>query len=219
MKKSILDYKAVIFDVDGTLYYQLPVRCAMLFNLLAHYIFHPLKIKELFAVSFFRKLLEKDFIVKSDNFYDLQYQITSEKFNLPRGKVKDIIYYWLEQKPLKYIRLFRDKKLINLVEKIKAAGLKTAVYSDYPASEKIKVLNFKADFIFSSNDAEIMRLKPDAKGLNFALQKLGLREIDVLYVGDRYEKDGLCAINAGVDFLILSQNPFKRNALYKRLGF
>ena len=58
-------------------------------------------------------------------------------------------------------------------------------------------------------------LKPNPEGLEFILSQLGVstneedgmrtdgsRKSDILYIGDRTEKDGLCAEEVGVDFYL-----------------
>ena len=56
MTKPLLNYRAVIFDMDGTLYYQLPLRLRMGGKLAAYYLRHPLRYKELLAVKTFREI-------------------------------------------------------------------------------------------------------------------------------------------------------------------
>jgi len=80
-------------------------------------------------------------------------------------------------------------------------------------------LGLDLDFVFSATDTLINCLKPNPKGLTAILHQLSLSPKDCLFVGDRDEKDGLCARQVGMDFLILPKNPLKRSQLYSSLPF
>ena len=53
-------------------------------------------------------------------------------------------------------------------------------------------------------------------GLSLILRENSLNPSDVLMIGDRQEKDGQCAINAGTDYLILKSTPSARRRQYKK---
>lgn len=188
-KKPISDYKALILDMDGTLYRQLPVRIGMAKELFFHYLFRLNRISELIAIYKYRKSYE-------------------------RGQLQtpnDNIVYWMEKRPKKYIRFYRNKKLIALTEEMQKQGVKIVVYSDYPLEEKLDALSpFKPNYYFSANDADIQCLKPDPQGLLHIINVLDIPKKDILFIGDRYEKDGLCAQEAGIDYLILPTGCIKR---------
>ncbi len=52
--------RLVIFDVDGTLYFQRPVRKEMALRLAGYYLTHPWRWKELLGIYYFRKLRETE---------------------------------------------------------------------------------------------------------------------------------------------------------------
>ena len=81
------------------------------------------------------------------------------------------------------------------------AGTKIIIYSDNPVKEKINAINFTPDYAFWSCDEMIHCMKPDSQGLINIINFLGLNKSEVLYIGDRYDKDGLCALGAGIDYL------------------
>jgi FMN phosphatase YigB (HAD superfamily) len=91
------------------------------------------------------------------------------------------------------------------------------VYSDYPLEEKLEaLLPFKPDFAFSANDAEINCLKPNKKGLSHIVNVLKLPVEDIVFIGDRFEKDAVCAKQTGMDYIILSHSFLIRNKNYKK---
>ncbi|MDR2399966.1 MAG: HAD family hydrolase [Endomicrobium sp.] len=216
--KNLYSYKSIIVDMDGTLYYRLPLRILMIMNIILHCIFHPFRIKEIIVVRYFRKIRENKDLLKNKDFKDVQYELISHKFKISVEETKSIINFWLMKKPLKYLNLCKDKNLGKIIDSLHEKKIKIIVYSDYPALEKVKVLNIKADYIYSSEDENILSLKPNPKALEYINKNLNLSFSDMLIVGDRYEKDGKLAEYYEVDFIILPQNRFKRNKIYRRLA-
>jgi HAD superfamily hydrolase (TIGR01549 family) len=189
MHKNLQDYDAVVTDMDGTLYYQTPLRICMAFELVCYYLTHINRIRELFTLRNYRKSHEKGCFVEPEK----------------------IIDFWMQEKPLKYIYFFRDKKLLALLHKMRVAGAKIIVYSDYPVAKKIQVLEqLHADYCFCGSDAVIRCLKPDSSGIKKIVRMVGLPVKNMLFIGDRYEKDGKCAEGADMDYIILAKYPFFR---------
>ena len=196
LHKKLYEYKLIILDLDGTLYYQVPLRFCMCIELMLYYAIHLRKIAELFMIYKLRKSYE-DGVLEHGN---------------------SVIEYWMQEKPLRYISFFRDKKLLSLIRRLQERGVKIAIYSDFPVTHKIKALpDLTTDYDFCAADSVIQCLKPDPAGLKDILQITGESPETSLFIGDRYEKDGRCAENAGVDYIILDNNPLLRNInLYKK---
>lgn len=198
--------KAIITDLDGTLYYQKPVQICMATEILCYYIIHFWKIKELKLVLNYRK--------QHNNSTNFEFQSFCKTQNISRQAVEDLIEKWLISKPLKWIRLFSDKKLIAYLKEQK---IPVVVYSDYPTEQKLKALNFAPTFEFSFDHKNIRFLKPNPQGLEYISKKLSLSQKEILVIGDRFDKDGLAASAFGAEFLILPQNPIMRHKIIKRL--
>jgi hypothetical protein len=66
-RKVISDYKAFILDMDGTLYYQIPVRICMAVELFFYYICHLNKISDLFLIYAYRKNSELGILQKPNS--------------------------------------------------------------------------------------------------------------------------------------------------------
>jgi len=196
LRKKLREYRLIILDMDGTLYYQFPLRFCMFIEIVIYYTVHIYKIAELFTLRRYRKSYESGIL----------------------GKETPIIEYWMQEKPLRYIALFRDRKLISLVRRLREQDAKIVVYSDYPVQKKITALtDLTTDYSFCAADTAIQCLKPDAQGLKNILQITGEMAENSLFIGDRYEKDGKCAENAGIDYIILDHTPLMRNInLYKK---
>ncbi len=179
--------KAIIADVDGTLYYQEPVRIMMGIEL----------------------LLKRPWLVMK--ILRFRMDVERGKVYLPQTDVAQ----WMYKEPLKWIRKFRDVDLIGLLNKLHDRGVSVILYSDHPCAEKGKYLDIKFDAAYTSSDNRIMSMKPDPKGLYLILEENNLRPQECLYIGDRMEKDGYCADKCGVKYIILSHFiPKRKNQLY-----
>jgi len=196
LRKKLCEYRLIILDMDGTLYYQAPLRFCMCIELMLYYAVHLRRIAELFMIYRFRKSYERGVLEQGNS----------------------VIRYWMQERPLRYISRFRDKKLIFLIQQLREHGAKIAVYSDYPVQQKLTALpDLTTDYYFCAADPAIQCLKPDPAGLKNILHITGETAENSLFIGDRYEKDGKCAENAGVDYIILDNSPLFRNInLYKK---
>jgi FMN phosphatase YigB (HAD superfamily) len=195
LHKNISDYRAIILDLDGTLYYQMPLRLCMAFNLLRYYVLHLNRLHELLRLRDFRK--------------------TREHGQL--GEAGEVTAYWMQEAPLKYVYRFRDKKLLALMQGLRNKGVKIIVYSDYPAKKKLEALRFEVDYCFCASDPEINCLKPDTKGIKQIIAVVQKPVEQMLFIGDRYEKDGKCAEGVGMEYVILDTWPFLRHIMFFRL--
>ena len=190
-KKSIEDYQTIILDMDGTLYFQLPLRVCMAFSLGIYYLIHFYRMKELFLIKKFRQLREAGHLAEADN--------------LASGKMKQRLEFWIYEYPLRFVCLFRDKKLVAKMNGLKRQGTKIIVYSDYDPKDKIKAVGLEVDGYFYPGDSIVKCLKPDSSGLESILRHIGEKASDALFIGDRYEKDGLCAMGVQMDYIILNR--------------
>lgn len=221
MQKTLLRYQAVIFDVDGTLYFQPRLRFYMACRLLSFYALHPLRLKELYILRKYRQARELWNEEMSDRNSELleedQYRYVAEKCNSSQSEVASIVHLWIHEIPLAYLTRCKDIELSRLIRELREHSILTAAYSDYPLAAKLEALHIEMDYLFCSTDAEIGCMKPDPAGMQVILDRLKLPPSDVLMIGDRYEKDGIAAINKGMDYIILDASMPKRVSLYQQL--
>ena len=130
------DYTAYIFDMDGTLYYQRPLRMRMFLCMAGFYLTHPLRWKEPFMVRDYRKLRENEALLKKENWKDLIRDTLSDKYHVEKSRLQETINFWMQEKPLEYIKNYQDKTLKHFIEQLQASGKKIIIYSDYPAGKK-----------------------------------------------------------------------------------
>lgn len=201
--------KVFIFDVDGTLYNQSKLRRRMFYHLLAFYVLHPWRIKDVLILYHFRSEREKRCGEMYNDLENTQYKWCAEKTKLSTSKVKRVVDYWIFQYPNQYLLKYIYPGLHSFLKTLKHNGFQTAIYSDYKALDKLKAMKISADLVIASTDTQIDRLKPDPKGLIYIANKLKVNPNECLFIGDRQELDGVCAIKAKMPYLIFSKKDFK----------
>lgn len=216
MRKKTDEYRLVIFDLDGTLYLKHPLRLAMAGKLLGFYLLRPGRIKELLSLKRYRDIREKaDSLTEEDA--ARQYGEAGRPYGLDAAAVEAVIRYWMYRAPCKILKRFRDDGVAELISALQERGIMTAVYSDYPVSGKLKALEIDTPFQFCASDPQIQRMKPDPKGILAVLQRCGVKANEAVMIGDRMDKDGMAAINAGIDYCVLPPGPVKRKKAVKGL--
>ncbi|UNC93645.1 HAD family hydrolase [Candidatus Contubernalis alkaliaceticus] len=195
--------QAVIFDVDGTLYDQKKLRRLMFFAVIKYYSIRPWRLKEIKVLQDFRGQREKNASVVCQDIEKVQYEWGAKASGVSPEQVKKVTAQWIFQYPLKYLYRCRYPGVCRFMEKLKEQKIITAVFSDYPAAEKLSALQVSPHHIFSSTDKNIDRLKPDPKGLLVAARSLNIPVEYCLFVGDREDRDGECARRAGMPYYIL----------------
>lgn len=224
-KKSIrkdffTGYDVYVFDLDGTLYFQKPFRIRMLVYLLTYGITHPGKIGDFFLLKEYRSIRERwDECMQDDigrlldqelSLEDRQYAYVARKKNVSAHRVKDAVQFFMLEAPLAILPKYRDEITCNWMQRLKQAGKKVIVYSDYPVKDKLECFGITVDGMYTSSDERIGCMKPDPKGLQIIMNDCAVDKERIVMIGDRYEKDGLAAEQNGIDYLILSSKKKER---------
>ncbi len=223
-KKSLLEYSAVIFDLDGTLYYQKPFRIRMALYLAGYALTHPACIRDLFLIKKYREVrenweeLEKRFPdegsrASEEDLDSRQYEYVAVLKKVSAERVRKAVSFFMLEAPLKLLPKYRDEAVFALMNKLHDRGVQVVVYSDYPVKDKLNALGMKADRCFTSADESIGCMKPDPKGIKVILETMGLMPEEAVMIGDRYEKDGLAAIGNRMDYIILPSSPRERKEI------
>lgn len=203
--------------MDGTLYHQSKLRKKMLFQLLKYYLFQPLQIKDLFILYHFRKEREQMAGHQYEHLEEAQYQVCADKLKLPVTRIKSVISKWILETPNKYLADYIYPGLVQFLELMRKEGIKIAVYSDYPASKKLAAMQLQVDLVVASTDPWVNTLKPKPKGLFYILNTLEYSASQCVFIGDREELDGQCAIQAGMPFLLISRKRKEADQFYNQL--
>lgn len=199
--RNPMSYKFWVLDFDGTLYRQFPVRLFMLLWLLAYYFFHPWRLKELLILYSYRKSHEKVFLDSSEEFYQLQLERIARQYHVQPQMVLDLIELWMTKRPVGCIRMWQRKRVVRYIAAGQRRGIRMVIYSDNAVQGKLEALDFVPDYAFWSNDGIVRCMKPNPQGLERILSFLQIVRGEVLYIGDRDDKDRLCAERVGIDYL------------------
>jgi len=197
--------KAVIFDIDGTLYDQRKLRLRMLSDMFAALLGHPRNLYDFKIIWDFRKIREKNLFLSETGIKERQYIWGAEVSGVPVERVKNVVKKWMFEKPLRHLFACRFKGTAELFDYLKKNKIRIGIFSDYPVIQKLEALKLAADEVVCSLDEDVDRLKPNPKGLYVAAKKLRVPVCDCLFIGDRDDKDGECARRAGMPFMILDR--------------
>ena len=202
--------RAVLFDVDGTLYAQLPLRAAMACELMLAQV-KPTRAGQPSAIRIVRAFRElREELRRADGTVVVereQYLGVSRRLHCSEQAVKSAVAEWIHDRPLKYLRLVRRPGLVQLLDALRSRGVRCGVFSDYPAERKLAALGLrdKFDFVFSADDPHIGAFKPNPRGFLRACERWGLRPSQVMYVGDRPEVDAAGATAAGMPCALIGR--------------
>lgn len=210
--------KAVIFDVDGTLYTQSKLRRRMLFDLLGYYALRPWRLDDMLLLRRFRAEREKRPGHQGPDLENAQYAWCADNSRYSVARVRAVVDRWMFRHPNQYLGSCAYPGTASFFDALRQQGIKIGIYSDYPAHDKLVALGLRADIVVSSTDPEIDQLKPNPQGLLHIAAALGLAPAECLFVGDRPELDGICAERAGMPYLIVPPQPFDQFTFYHDLG-
>jgi len=205
---NIQKIKGIILDVDGTLYYQFPVRMIMAIYLISANLFRPIYMLRIIRIiKIYRRQQEilRNYSACDTPLSEKQILMTVEVTGEPINFVQMVVDEWMNQKPLPLLKYFLRPGFRNFYRKLVDKGMKLGVYSDYPCNEKLEYMEIKDMFhsIVSSFDSDVMKFKPDSKGFLHCSSNLGLEPFEILYIGDRKGVDGAGALAAGMQVALI----------------
>ena len=202
--------KAMLLDVDGTLYRQTPVRLRMALELLEHYLAKrsPLELVRVMRnIACFRRTRERLRALGRPNsdLNELQYAEPAKELGIDTGTLQETIVEWMVERPLPHLARARRGGITRLLGLLADRDVRIGAFSDYPVVDKLKALNLHDYFSVTlcSTDPEINAFKPHPAGFLRACEIWNLDPSDVVYIGDRTEVDGAGARAAGLPCLIL----------------
>jgi putative hydrolase of the HAD superfamily len=212
------DLAAIVFDVDGTLYRQAPLRRAMLLRLLGHVASRPHR-----GVATFRALSAYRHAQESlrgapveGGLAEAQMRLACESSGMAEAVLAPIVARWMDREPLPYLERCVEPSLRTLLAAARSRGLRLGVFSDYPAAAKLAAMRLSEffDVAVSAQDTAVNSFKPDPAGLVEALRRLGVRPEQALYVGDRHDVDFPAARAAGVPCVIVGARRTPANGAF-----
>jgi phosphoglycolate phosphatase/putative hydrolase of the HAD superfamily len=205
---AIHSIRGVLFDVDGTLYHQTPLRILMTMRIIIGHVGCMRKLPQTVRIiRAYRRAQEKLRKRRPFDEQPLQRQIDNAAriCGEHRKTAKRTVETWMERKPLRFLPLVKRAKASEAIRNLKQRGLKIGALSDYPAADKLDRLGLLPlfDVVLSAADDGIRGFKPSTNGFQVAAEKLGLPPEQVLYIGDRSDVDAEGASRAGMPFLLV----------------
>lgn len=199
-------YKAIIFDLDGTLFDHFGAVDKSFEKLYsANDIFKGMRIEDFLRLN--KTLLEKYFILYKEN------QISWEEHRIQR--VKSLYSHFnvslsdeeARQKFAEYLQIYEScwQPLDNapeLLEKLKSEGYKLGLITNGKKEQQIqKMQAIEIDKLFDSVviSSEFDFAKPDGRIFEQALNELNVKSNEALYAGDSIRSDICGAVNANID--------------------
>jgi phosphoglycolate phosphatase-like HAD superfamily hydrolase len=202
--------KAVIFDVDGTLYDQRKLRLLMAWEMVICVLRQPGRIAELRILRHFRRMREKLGAEASFDLEGRQYVWPAQAPSRSPEKVRKLLQDWRFERPIAYLPSWRYPNTQALLAQLQQQGIPAGVFPDYPGINKLGALGLIARVVVSATRAEFNRRKPDPAGLPGAVVELGAPVPECSFMGGREAKDGECAWLAGMPGLILASRGKNR---------
>jgi FMN phosphatase YigB (HAD superfamily) len=205
LSTAALDWRGirvVVFDVDGTLYDQGPLRRKMVREILLYCLARPWKISLLRTIHEFRKSREQLADEEADSISRAQFERPASSLGVSPAAVETIVKEWMFERPLRHLRACRYGGVAEVFARLKETGRTVAAFSDYPATKKLQALELEADLVVTAMDPEVDRFKPHPAGLLQVMEQARAAPVEVLLIGDRDERDGECGRRAGSPCLL-----------------
>ena len=198
--------KAIIFDLDGTLYdnSHLPIR------LILHSLPH------IFTLSAERKsraeLSGKHFGSREEYFHQLFSRI-AQKRGITEQKA-ELWYRGIYMPSMRKVltRHYHYKASVpEILQQLRSQNIKIAVFSDYGyLDQRLKAVDINPEWFDLCVDAPALGgLKPCRESFLKIAEMLNEAPEDILVIGDRDDTDGQGARNSGMQFLLVKKkDPF-----------
>ena len=198
--------RAVVYDVDGTLYPLWPMRFYMLRELAWRLVHSPIRLlRELRLLQVYRSMLDKmrGLTAENSEASDPQLHAAARKLGMEPADIHDTVHEWVAQRPLRFLPRIANTDLLDTINMLHQRGTPQGVYSDYPPDGKLAALGLADCFqaVIWSGQRGVGEFKPSSKGFTEIARLLKVEPSEVVFVGDRDTRDGRGARSVGMQFL------------------
>jgi phosphoglycolate phosphatase/putative hydrolase of the HAD superfamily len=207
--------RAVLFDLDGTLYDQRRLRIRIACRLAGALLRRPYYAKQTIeCLRAYRRAQEQLRGLKSVQDLGIaQFQSASRMCGYPIELVQEIVHTWMEEQPLSLLASCIYTGLPEFLDFLHQHHIALAVVSDYPAWDKLRAMGLDHYFqvVITAQDKDVQVFKPSTAGIRLALCRLGVDPHQALYIGDRPEVDGVAAARSGVTYANIGRLSVNRS--------
>lgn len=196
------EVKLVVFDVDGTLYRQRPVRIAMGVRLLANAVRRG-DVTTMRVLRHYRRLREQLGDEGATQFLPLLEAETGKLAGVSTDQVRNAVNEWIHQRPLRHLAKAAYSGIHGFMDRIRLSGRKVGIFSDYPAEGKLQALGLIADYIVHAEQDDVSCLKPDCSGLLKLMRLAAVAPREAILIGDRPNRDCAAGRRAGVRTFVI----------------
>jgi HAD superfamily hydrolase (TIGR01509 family) len=199
--------RALLFDLDGTLYLQAPVRRRMALRLAGHLAKSPAQgLRDLRLLRAYRRAQEYLRSADHGGSAEEQLRLSLEWTGCDPARARLCIERWMQTEPLDVLPRHVRPGIAPLLKTARQRGLKLGVVSDYPAVQKLRVMGLLDSFdtVVCAQEAGIDVFKPSPRSLLAAASVLGVAPADAVYIGDRPEVDAEAARRAGMPSIMIA---------------
>ena len=177
--------RAMVLDVDGTLYDQATLRRAMLARLLRTYFQHPVEgFRTIRLLAAYRQAQEslRTKLSASENIAEAQVRLACERSGAQTAEMRRCVARWMESEPLDLLPRCEHPGLGEFLKEARTGGVRLAVFSDYPAAKKLAALGIAEFFevTVSAQDPAERFFKPNPRGLLVAMERLKVSPAETL---------------------------------------
>jgi len=186
--------KAIGFDIDGTLYPDYRARLRSLPFFLAHF-----RIILAFSRTRHRMRLDQINPVMEENAGEMETVYFARQLGRTADEAREIrnrILYKGWEKYFKGLKIYPDVR--DSLMRLKDAGLKLAVLSDFPVGRKLEYFGLEGIFDVILGFPDSGRLKPRSEPFLMMADNLGVNPKEILYIGNRLDYDVRGAESAGM---------------------
>ena len=188
--------RAVAFDIDGTLYPSRPMYLRSALHAFPH-------LRFLRAFARVRRAIRDVYPI--DDFLQLQNVLLADEMHITPDRASRLIRHWHDiDLDAVYRRLSPFTYVREFIQSLRDSGVKTAVLSDFPISNKLTYLGLDGlwDCMYSSEDSGY--LKPRGEPFQTVIDCLDESPEHIVYIGNNYEYDIVGAKNVGLMTAYLS---------------
>lgn len=205
------DIRAVVFDLDGTLYNQFLLRICMMAALSLN-VHKPGFFTSIRILKDFRRERERLSCQGLENRIELQLERLAASFEMTVEEVEELVSLWMDKRPLRYLPWLAFPAAKQLFKVLRERGIRIAVLSDLPIGQKLAALAMAPDIAMCTQD--FLEFKPGTKSLMHILRTYEVTPEQTLVVGDRDERDGAMARAVGSPFFYARRNKDFVHLLY-----